>query len=47
MLWIAQGSNAAKVSAMCGHPVFAVLGTVAVIIGLFLLAAARRVHDIH
>lgn len=44
LLWIAQGAGAAKGSAMSGHPAYAGLGAVVLIIGLFLLFTAWRTH---
>jgi vacuolar-type H+-ATPase subunit I/STV1 len=43
-LWIAQGSGAMKGSGMSGHGSFALLGVVAVIVGLALLAWAALVR---
>jgi hypothetical protein len=42
-LWIAQGSGAMEGSGMSGHGSFALLGVVAVIVGLALLAWAALV----
>lgn len=42
VLWIAQGAGAAKGSMMSGHPVYAGLGAVVLIIGLGLLFTAWR-----
>lgn len=41
-LWIAQGAGAAKGSMMTGHPAYAGLGAVVLIVGLFLLFNAWR-----
>jgi len=41
-LWIAQGAGAAKGSMMTGHPAYAGLGAVVLIVGLFLLFTAWR-----
>ena len=43
-LWIAQGSGAMHGSGMSGHGSFALLGVVAVIVGLALLVWAVRVR---
>jgi hypothetical protein len=43
-LWIAQGSGSMKGSGMSGHGSFALLGVVAVIVGLALLAWAALVR---
>ena len=43
-VWIAQGSGAMHGSAMSGHAPFALLGGVAVIAGLALLAWAARIR---
>jgi hypothetical protein len=42
-LWIAQGSGAVQGSGMSGHAPFALLGGVAVIVGLALLAWAALI----
>jgi hypothetical protein len=41
-LWIAQGTGAAQGSAMSGHPAYAGLGVVVLVLGLFLLFTAWR-----
>jgi len=41
-LWIAQGLDVVKGSAMTGHGIWAVLGTVLVVGGLALIAAGAR-----
>jgi hypothetical protein len=41
-LWIAQGLDVVKGSAMTGHGIWAVLGTVVVVAGLALIAAGAR-----
>ena len=41
-IWIAQGENAMKGSAMSGHGRYAVLGVVVVLIGLAFLMLAWR-----
>ena len=41
-LWIAQGTGAAKGSAMSGHSVYAGLGVIVLVGGLFLLFTAWR-----
>jgi hypothetical protein len=42
VLWIAQGTGAAKGSMMSGHPAYAGLGVVVLIVGLFLLFTVWR-----
>jgi hypothetical protein len=44
-VWIAQGSGAMHGSGMSGHSSFALLGGVAVIVGLALLVWAARVRS--
>jgi hypothetical protein len=46
-VWIAQGSGAMNGSGMSGHSSFALLGGVAVIIGLALLVWAARIRRRH
>jgi hypothetical protein len=41
-LWIAQGLDVVKGSAMTGHGIWAVLGTIVVVAGLALIAAGAR-----
>jgi heme O synthase-like polyprenyltransferase len=41
-LWIAQGVGAAKGSPMTGHPSYALLGVVVVVVGLWLVVAGAR-----
>ena len=41
-LWIAQGLDVVKGSAMTGHGIWAVLGTVLVVGGLGLMSAGAR-----
>jgi hypothetical protein len=43
-IWIAQGEGAMKGSSMSGHGQYAVLGIVAVLIGLAFLVLAWRAH---
>lgn len=43
-IWIAQGEGAMKGSAMSGHSQYAVLGVVAVLIGLAFLVWSWRVR---
>jgi hypothetical protein len=43
-IWIAQGEGAMKGSSMSGHGRYAVLGLVAVVIGLAFLAWSWRVR---
>jgi hypothetical protein len=43
-IWIAQGEGAMKGSSMSGHGQYAVLGAVAVLIGLAFLVLAWRAH---
>jgi hypothetical protein len=43
-VWIAQGSGAMRGSGMSGHAQFALLGGVAVIVGLALLAWAALIR---
>lgn len=43
-VWIAQGSGAMHGSGMSGHASFALLGGVAVIVGLTLLVWAARIR---
>lgn len=45
-LWIAQGTGAAKGSAMSGHPAYAGLGVVVLVAGLFLLFTAWRARRV-
>ncbi|HEY3871733.1 MAG TPA: hypothetical protein VGM10_25450 [Actinocrinis sp.] len=42
LLWIAQGVGAAKGSMMSGHPVYAALGVIVLIGGLYLLYSVWR-----
>jgi hypothetical protein len=42
VLWILQGTGAAKGGMMSGHPAYAGLGAVVLIAGLFLLFTAWR-----
>lgn len=42
VLWIAQGAGADKGSMMSGHPAYAGLGAVVLIVGLVLLFTAWR-----
>jgi hypothetical protein len=42
ILWIAQGLGAAKGSAMTGHPVYAVLGLVVLVLGVWLIRAGLQ-----
>ena len=42
VLWIAQGAGALKGSMMSGHPAYAGLGGVVLVIGLYLLFTAWR-----
>jgi hypothetical protein len=44
LLWIAQGAGAAKGSMMSGHPVYAALGVVVLVGGLYLLYSAWRLR---
>lgn len=44
-LWIAQGVGVAKGSMMTGHPAYAGLGAVVLIVGLFLLFTAWRARS--
>jgi uncharacterized membrane protein HdeD (DUF308 family) len=41
VVWILQGLNIKKGDGMSGHPIWAVLGVVLVVIGAALLRAAR------
>jgi hypothetical protein len=43
-LWIAQGTNEMHGSGMSGHRQYSVLGIVAVVVGLALLAWAWRIR---
>ena len=43
-IWIAQGEGAMKGSSMSGHGQYAVLGVIALLIGLAFLAWSWRVH---
>lgn len=45
LLWIAQGANLAKGSAMSGHPVYAALGVIVLAGGLYLLYSAWRLRS--
>jgi hypothetical protein len=42
VVWIAQGAGAVKGSMMSGHPAYAGLGSIVLIVGLFLLFTAWR-----
>jgi hypothetical protein len=44
LLWIAQGVGAAKGSMMSGHPVYAALGVIVLIGGVYLLYSAWRLR---
>ena len=44
-VWIAQGSGAMHGSGMSGHSSFALLGGVAVVVGLALLVWAARIRS--
>ena len=46
ILWIAQGLGAAKGSAMSGHPGYAVLGLVVVVVGAWLIRTGVRRRDL-
>jgi hypothetical protein len=45
ILWIAQGLGAAKGSGMSGHPIYALLGLVVAIIGIWLIRAGLQRRD--
>ncbi len=42
ILWIAQGLGAAKGSAMTGHPFYAVLGLIVLVLGAWLIRAGLQ-----
>jgi hypothetical protein len=44
VVWIAQGSGAMEGSGMSGHGQFALLGAVAVVVGVALLVWAARIR---
>ena len=44
LLWIGQGAGAFKGSMMSGHPVYAALGVIVLVGGLYLLYSAWRRH---
>lgn len=45
LLWILQGVGAAKGSMMSGHPVYAALGVIVLIGGIYLLYSAWRLRE--
>jgi hypothetical protein len=46
-VWIAQGSGAMHGSGMSGHGQFALLGAIAVVVGVALLVWAARIRRRH
>ena len=46
-LWIAQGVGAAKGSPMTGHPSYAFLGGVVIVVGAWLVIAGLRRRAAH
>lgn len=45
VVWIAQGTNVLHGSGMSGHGVWAVLGAVAVVVGIALVVWAWRIRN--
>ncbi len=41
-LWFAQGIGVAKGSPMTGHPIYSLLGSAVIVVGVLLIAAGLR-----